>query len=98
MRTKEQINLLMDDAAFFKQVHSIISKEDMKWKFPDGIRIPTSDEIKHNAKLILEKLAASDENDAIITVGKFEASKQEGILQLRFVLACTNPLEHMFGR
>lgn len=98
MRAKEQINLLMDDSAFFKQVYSIISNEEIKWKFPDGVRIPTLEEIKHNARLILEKLAASEEPDAIITVGKFEASKQEGVFQLRFILACTNPLEHMFGR
>ena len=91
MRKKEQIKLVLDGFNF-KNVHVAMTALNWKWKFESGSRLPSVQELEHNAKLQLEKVAESKEENDVLELGGFEASKQDGILQLRFVLESSNPL------
>ena len=90
-KAKEQIDLILEGFDF-KKVHIGMTAVDWKWKFENGIRVPTYQELQHNAKIQLEKVAASEDDTAIFSLGGFEASKQDNVLQLRFIFALSNPL------
>jgi hypothetical protein len=91
MRKKEQIKLVLDGFNF-KNVHVAMTALNWKWKFENGSRVPSYQELEHNAKLQLEKVSDSEDENAISEIWGMEASKQNGILQLRFILESSNPL------
>lgn len=96
MKNKEQIKIVLEDFDF-KKVHRAMTHEGLKWRFENGIRVPTLQELEHNAKLYLEKVASSKEEIAIFKLGGFCASKEGGILQLQFILEESNPLGSLFN-
>lgn len=97
MRKKEQIKLVLDEFDF-KKLHLAMSAVNWKWKFENGSRVPTYQELEHNAKLQLEKVADSKEENITFELGGFEASKQDGILQLRFIFESSNPLGSLLNK
>jgi hypothetical protein len=97
MKKKEQIKLVLDEFDF-KKVQSVMNFLNWKWKFENGSRVPSYQELEHNAKLQLEKVADANEENAIFELGGFEASKQDGVLQLRFILESSNPLGSLLNK
>jgi hypothetical protein len=91
MKKKEQIKIVLDEFDF-KKIHLAMSAVNWKWRFDNGSRVPSYQELEHNAKLQLEKVADCKEESAVIELGGFEASKHNGILQLRFIFESSNPL------
>lgn len=95
-KAKEQIDLILESFDF-KKVHSTMTFLDWKWRFDNGIRVPTYQELQHNAKLQLEKVAESKEETATCSIGGFRAYKEGNILQLSFILTSSNPLGNLLN-
>lgn len=96
MRNKEQIKIVLEDFDFHK-VHKAMTHLGIKWRFENGIRVPTYQELEHNSKLYLEKVASSKEEVATFKLGGLCASKEGGVLQLQFILEESNPLGSLFN-
>lgn len=95
MKKDEQIKLVMEEFNFEK-IHSVMTHQQMKWNFGGGDkRIPTIEELKHNAELQLRKAMANELG--YFSLGGFEASFENNILQLRFILETSNPLGALFN-
>ena len=95
-KAKAQIRIVLDGFDF-TDVHLAMTALKRKWKFENGLRVPSYQELEHNAKLILEKVADSKDDVASFSIGGFEATKQDNILQLRFILVSSNPLNALLN-
>ena len=96
MKNKEQIKIILEDFDF-KKVHKAMIAVDWKWKFQNGRRIPSYQELEHNAKITLEKVASSKEEVVVFKLGGFCASKENNILQLQFILEESNSLSYLLN-
>lgn len=92
----EQIKVILEDFDF-KKVHSTMTFLNWEWKFENGRRVPSYQELEHNAKMQLRKAWESKENYECVSLGGFEAVKMDGVLELRFVLEISNPLSKLFN-
>jgi hypothetical protein len=94
MRTKEQIDLILDTFNF-KNVQVTLAALGRTWAQGNEIpKVPTEDEIKNLAEFLLQKAANSSEKNAYYELCDLEAEKIDNkLLELRFVLERANPLK-----
>lgn len=80
----DQIEYILDEFPF-DDVWQAMRTVGWKWGYAKGMRDPTFVELRHRAKRLLEQAAS----ESLISIGSggFEARCDDGVLELRFVLA-----------
>lgn len=96
-KLKEQFTMILDDFNF-KEIHEVMTFLGWKWKPKNApATIPTLEELKQVATDCLYKVANSEEESVIISMGPFEAQKIENTLELSFILQRVNPLNTLLN-
>ena len=73
----------------FKKVHKVMKLLDWKWNIDDNLEVPSTKQIKENAKRLLEHAYENYRNNpkyTSLSTGGFEVRFDCGEIQLRFVL------------
>lgn len=73
----------------FKKVHTVMKLFDWKWKIGDNLEVPSTKQIKENAKRLLEQAYKNYRNNpkyVSLSTGGFEVRLDCGEIQLRFIL------------
>ena len=96
MRKKNQITEIIN-IFDFQKINSVMKFLDIKWPLKGGDRVPTVEELKSTALLCLASVSESEDATANHTLCGFEASKEEEILQLSFILERASPLSPLLN-
>jgi len=83
MKKKEAIEHILDNFDF-ERVHKAMTALDWEWASTDGV--PEIPDLRKEVRILLKDVSKRKEDKFFIGTGGFEVSKEDGILQLKFVI------------
>jgi hypothetical protein len=84
MKKKKAIENILDNFNF-ESVHKAMTVLNWTWYFTDGV--PKISDLRKEARRLLKDVAKRKEDKFFTGTGGFEVSKEDGILELKFVIA-----------
>lgn len=84
MKKKKAIEHILDNFDF-ERVHKAMTALDWEWASTDGV--PEIPDLRKKARRLLKDVAKRKEDKFFTGTGGFEVSKEDGILELKFVIA-----------
>jgi len=92
----EQIKMILDDIDL-DTIQKTMSHLNWTWKDSNTgeRRVPNTKEISIVAKDCMER--AWNSEDKIANIGGFEAIVENGVIEVRFIIAKSNPLSNLLG-
>lgn len=84
MKKKKAIEHILDNFDF-ERVHKVMTVLNWTWYFTEGV--PEISDLRKEARRLLKDVAKRKEDRVCTGTGGFEVYKEDGVLELKFVVA-----------